>query len=58
MLAFESFRWLIQATQRKCAPPGGLLHLFGPDCHLDPLDRGEFPEKVPKRGYEEMVRKW
>ena len=32
-------------------PPGEIAALFGPYCHLDPLKRGELPEKVPQKGY-------
>ena len=31
-------------------PPGEIAAFFGPCCHLDPLKRGELPEKVPKKG--------
>ena len=31
-------------------PPGEIAALFGPYCHLDPLKRGELPEKVPQKG--------
>ena len=31
-------------------PLGEIAALFGPYCHLDPLKRGELPEKVPKKG--------
>ena len=35
---------------RWMARRGEIAALLGPCCHLDPLQRGELPEKVPKKG--------